>query len=247
MRRYPIAAALLAALLAAGTAKAAEVTMLCTTALKSVMEDVGPQFEKATGHKLKIQYSPTGPAKARIEKGEAIDITILGTGAIDELIKSGKLVGATRTDVARSSLGVAIKKGAPKPDLSSAESFKKAMLGAKAIAYTEGGLTGDYLKGLFQRLGITAQMDAKTLRTRGAETVAEGKADYGLTQISEILPIAGAELAGPFPKDIQEYTVFPGAVSTTAKEADAAKALLKYLTTPEAAKVMKAKGLEPAR
>jgi molybdate transport system substrate-binding protein len=240
------AAAWLALTLAAGAANAADITMLCTTALKTVMIDVGPQFEKATGHKLHIQYSPTGPAKARIEKGEAIDVTILGTGAINALIKGGKLVAATRTDVARSAMGVAIRKGAPKPDLSSADSFKKAMLNSKGIAYAEGGLTGDFLKGLFQRLGIADQMKAKTVLGRGAETVAEGKAEFGLTQISEILPIEGAELAGPLPPDIQEYTVFPGAVSAGAAQPDAAKALLKFLTSPEAVKVIKAKGLEPA-
>ena len=240
------AAASLALTLPAGAANATEINLLCTNALKSVVEDVGPQFEKATGHKLKIEYSSTGPARAKIERGAAIDVAILGTGAIDGLIKQGKLAGATRTDIARSALGVAIRKGAPKPDLSSAQSFKQAMLNSKGIACSEGGLTGDYLKVLFGRLGIAEQMRAKTVLARGAEAVAEGKAEFGLTQISEILPIAGVELAGPFPKDIQEYTVFPGAVSANAKEAEAAKALLKYLTAPDAAKAMKAKGLKPA-
>lgn len=240
------AAALALALASTVPAGAAEVTLLCTNALKSVVEAVGPQFEKASGHKLKIQYSPTGPAKTMIEKGEQIDVTILGSGAIDGLIKTGKLVGATRTELARSSLGVAIRKGAPKPDLGSSEGFTRAMLASKSIAYSKGGLTGDYLKGLFERLGIAPQMTAKTVFGRSAETVAEGKAEFGLTQVSEILPVAGAELAGPLPKEIQEYSVFPGAVSANAKQAEAAKALLKYLTSPEAAKVMKAKGLEPA-
>jgi molybdate transport system substrate-binding protein len=237
--------AALTLLLATATGHAAEVTLLCTNALKSVVEQIGPQFEKTTGHKLKIQYSATGPGKALIEKGEAIDVAILGSHAIDDVIKKGKLVGATRVVLARSSLGVTIRKGAPKPDISTPDKFKQAMLDTKSIAYAKGGLTGDYLKGLFERLGIAQQMAAKTVLERSAEAVAEGKAEIGITQISEILPIAGAELVGPLPKQLQDYAAFAGAVGANATQATAAKALLKYLTSAEAAKVMKAKGLDP--
>ena len=242
MMRMALAAATAATMLA-GPANAAEVTLLCSNALKSVMEDLAPRFEKASGHKLSIVYGSTGALKARIDKGEGFDLAIFGAGAIDGLIKDGKL--ASRSEVASSGMGVAIRKGASKPDLSSTEAFKRTVLNAKSIAFSEEGVTGVYVKGLFQRLGIADEMKSKTLHGRGAEMVAEGKAELGITQISEILPVAGADVAGPLPREVQQVTAFPAAVGTAAKEPDAARALLKYLATPEAAAVMKSKGLEP--
>jgi molybdate transport system substrate-binding protein len=210
------------------------------------MEELGPQFEKATGHKLKAQYGSTGPLKAQIEKGQAFDVTILGVDAIGDLIKSGKLASDSRTDVARSGMGVGIRKGAPKPDLSTTEAFKQALLKAQTIAYSDGGLTGIYIKGLLERLGIANDVKSKIRFGRGGEMVSEGKAEIGLTQVSEIISEPNAELAGPLPPEIQQYTVFPAAVGTAASQAEAGKALLKFLKSPEAAKVLKAKGLEPA-
>ena len=235
----------LAMLLAPVAAQAAEVTFLCSNALKAVMEDLAPRFEKSTGHKLAITYGSTNPLKARIDKGEAFDLTILGDAAIDDLIKQGKLDAATRVVVARSVLGVAIRKGAPKPDIGTTEAFKRALLNAKSIAYLEDGLTGTYLKVLFQRLGIADNMRSKYKNTRGGEAVANGEVELGVTQISEILYEKGAELAGPLPPEIQNYTNFPAAVSASARQADAAKALLKYLATPDAVRVLKTHGLEP--
>jgi molybdate transport system substrate-binding protein len=247
MTRIALAAAAASmAISFAGPASAAEVTLLCTNALKSVMEELGPQFEKASGNKLHIVFAATNPLKARIEKGESFDAAMLGGGAIDDLLKQGKLAAGSRTDVATSTLGVTIRKGAPKPDIATTEAFKRTMLNAKSLAFNKAGLTADYLKGLFQRLGIAEAMQAKFVDARSAEAVAEGKAEIGITQISEILPIAGAELVGPLPKDIQERTAFPAALSAAAKQPDAAKALLKFLVSPEAAKAIKSKGLEPA-
>jgi molybdate transport system substrate-binding protein len=231
--------------LAPAAAAAAEVTLLISNALKTVMEELAPQFEKATGHKLAITYGSTNPLKARIEKGEAFDLTILGDAAIDDLIKQGKLDSATRAVVARSILGVAIRQGAPKPDISTTEAFKRTLLNAKSIGYLEDGLTGTHLKVVYQRLGIAENMKSKHKNTRGAEAVARGEVELGITQISEVLYQTGAELAGPLPAEIQNYTNFPAAVSASAKQADAAKALLKYLASPDAARVMKARGLEP--
>ena len=239
------AAIALAILLAPITAQAAEVAFLCSNALKAVMEEIAPQFEKASGHKLVISFGSTNPLKARIEKGEAFDLTILGDAAIEELAKQGKLDAATRVVVARSVLGVAFRKGAPKPDVSTTDAFKRTLLDAKSIAYLENGLTGTYLKVLFQRLGITENMQAKHKSTRGAETVARGEAELGVTQLSEILYEKGVELAGLLPPEIQNYTNFPAAVSAGTKQADAAKALLKYLASPDAARVIRAHGLEP--
>jgi molybdate transport system substrate-binding protein len=239
------AAALVLALVSFG-AGAAEITFICSNALKSVMEELAPQFEKASGHRLRVTYGTTGPLQAEIEKGAVFDVTILGPAAIDELIKRGRLAAASRTDVARSGLGVAVRKGAPKPDLSSADSFKRSMLGAKSIAFLETGLTGTHLWTVFQRLGMTDEMKARHRNGRGAEMVAEGKAEFGMTQISEILHVTGVELAGPLPAEIQNYTVFAGAVRAGSNESAAAQALLEYLRSPEAVKVMRAKGLESA-
>mgnify|MGYP001612300885 CR=1 FL=1 len=239
------AALALAIMLAPAAAEAAEVTLLISNALKTVFEELVPRFEKATGHKLAITFGSTNPLKARIEKGEAFDLTILGETAIDDLIKQGKLVATTRAVVARSGLGLAIRRGTTKPDIGTTETFKRTLLNAKSIGYLEGGLTGTYLKVLFQRLGIADSMQSKHKSVRGAEAVANGEVELGVTQMSEILHQTGAELAGPLPPEIQNYTNFVTAIGADARQADAARALLKYLASPDAARVMKANGLEP--
>jgi molybdate transport system substrate-binding protein len=158
-------------------------------------------------------------------------------------------VGATRIDVSRSGAGLAVKRGAPKPDIGTTEAFKRALLEAKSICYVEQGATGIYLKGLFERLGIAEQLKGKTRllppSNPAAHAVANGEAEIGMTQISEILPYAGAELVGPLPAEIQLTSVYPAAVGAAAKEPKAAEAFIKFLTTPAAAAVLKAKGLEP--
>jgi len=238
-------AAIALVMMLAPLAEAAEITFFCSNALKAVMEELAPRFEKASEHKLSITYGSTNPLKARIVKGEAFDLTILGEAAIDDLIKQGKLVAATRVVVARSALGVAIRKGAAKPDISTTEAFKRTLLNAKSIAYLPDGLTGTYLKVLFQRLGITESMQLRYKNARGAEAVANGEVELGVTQISEILYQTGTDLVGPLPSEIQNYTNFPAAISAGARQADAAKALLNYLASSDAAQAMKARGLEP--
>jgi len=210
-------------LTAATVLQAAEIKVLSSTALKSVLEELGPQFEKATGHKVAAQFAPAADLKSRIEKGEAFD-------------------------VARAGAGVAIRKGAPKPDLSSAESFKRALLEAKSVAYVGTGATAANMRNIFARLGIVEEMKAKTKLLSGigaADAVAKGEAELGFTQVSEILGNAGAELAGPLPPEVQVYTVFPAAGAASAREPGAAVQFLRYLKTPDAAKVIRAKGMEP--
>jgi len=234
-------------MLACGTpAATAEVTALVSNALKTTLPELAPTFEKTTGHTLKVTFGSTEPLRARIEKGEAVDVTVIGEGAIDQLIKQGKLVAATRAVVTRSGLGVAIPKGTPKPDLGTTEAFKRTLLAAKSISFNERGLTGIYLWGLFQRLGITDEIKARYKDGSGAELVGKGESDIGLTQASEVALVAGVELGGLLPPEIQNYTVFPGAVATLAKQPGAAKALLEFLLSSDSARVMKAKGLEPA-
>jgi molybdate transport system substrate-binding protein len=231
-------------------AGAAEIKVICSNALKTTLEQLAPAFEKATEHKLDITWGATGPLKAGIEKGAAFDVTLLITGAVDDLIRQGKLVAATRAALANSGAGVAVRMGAPKPDISTVDGFKNALLNARSVAYVEQGATGVYLKTLLQRLGIAdAIKDRVKLlppENPAAKAISNGEAEIGMTQISEILPYAGAELIGPFPAAIQLTTSFGGAVSANAAQPQAAAALLKFLKEPSAAAVFKAKGLDPA-
>ena len=240
-----------AILLGAGiSASAAEIKVISSNALKTTLEALAPQFEKATEHKLVFVWGAAVPLKAQIEKGETFDLAVLTIAGIDDLIKQGKLVGGTRVNLASSGAGVAVRKGAPKPDISTVEAFKRALINAKSVAYVEQGGTGIYLKALLPRLGLADALKGKLVllppENPAAHAIANGEAEIGMTQISEILPYAGAELVGPLPAEIQLTTVFTAAVGTVAKQSEPAKALLKFLTTPAAAQVIKAKGLDPA-
>jgi molybdate transport system substrate-binding protein len=228
-------------------ASAAEVTALVSNAFKTSFPELTPLFERGSEHRLKATFGSTDPLKVRIEKGEAIDLAILGDGAIDSLIKQGKLVAASRVAAAHSGLGVAVRKGAPKPDLSTTDAFKRAITNAKSIGFNERGLTGIYLWSLFDKLGLTAVVKAKFKDGPGAEIAGSGAAEIGLTQASEIALVPGAELAGRLPSDIQSLTVFAAAIGSGAKEPDAAQALLRFLASPDALRVMQAKGLEPPK
>ncbi len=249
MRKNSICAtvAALASVILAGMAQAAEIRVLSTNGVKTVVEELAPQFEKVTQHKLVVRFAPAAELKAEIEKGAAFDLAILTAAATDDLLRQGKLTSATRADVAKSGAGVAIRKGAPRPDLSSADAFKRSLLAAKSIAYVGVGATGANMTRIFERFGIAAEMKAKTRVLSGVsapEAVAKGEAELGFTQVSEILPVAGAELAGPLPPEVQVYTVFSGAVGAGARQPAAAEAFLKFLTAPAAGPVIRAKGME---
>ena len=235
----------LAIMFGMSTASAAEVSGLVSNAFKTSFPDLAPLFEKASKHKLNVTFGSTDPLKIRIEKGEVVDFAIIGEGAIDTLVKQGKLDAATRAVVARSGLGVAIRKGAPKPDLSSTEAFKRTIVNAKSIGFNKGGLSGIYLWSLFDRLGVADVVKAKFTDGSGATLAGTGKTELGFTQASEVALIDSAELAGLLPAEIQNYTVFPGAVGTSAKQPEAAKALLRFLASPDAVRVMRTKGLTP--
>jgi len=243
-----VSAMMLAANVPAG---AAEVKVISSNALKTTLEQLAPAFEKATEHKLAFTWGAAVPLKADNEKGATFDVAVLTTAGIDDLIRQGKLVAATRAALANSGAGVAVHKGAFKPDITTVEAFKNALLSAKSVAYVEQGGTGIYLKALLARLGIADALKAKLKllppENPAANAVANGEAEIGMTQISEILPYAGAELVGPFPAEIQLTTSFAAAVGTSARQPEAANALIKFLTAPSAAEVFKAKGLDPAR
>lgn len=242
------AVAALGTFLCAAMAGGAEIQVLSTNGLKTVVQELGPQFERATQHKLAVRFAPAAELKGQIEKGAAFDLAILTAAGIDDLIRQGELAAPTRADVAKSGAGVAIRKGAPKPDISTADAFKRSLLAARSVAYVGTGATAANMRKIFERLGIAAEMKAKTRVLSGIsapDAVARGEAELGFTQISEILPVAGAELAGPLPPEVQIYTIFSAAVGVRAGQAAAAQSFLKFLTTPAAGSVIRAKGMEP--
>jgi len=217
--------------------------------VKGALEELKPQFERATKHKLNIAYGTAVPLKRQIDSGEAFDVVILTPALVEDLVKSGKVAAGTSAAVAKAGIGVAIKKGYPKPDIGTSEAFKKTLLAAKSIAYSKEGQSGAAMARLIERLGIAEEMKPKTvLETRPgmtAATVVEGKAELAFVLISEILPIAGAENAGPLPAELQIYVVFTAGISPGAKDAAAAKSLIDFLKAPGAVPVYKANGLEP--
>jgi molybdate transport system substrate-binding protein len=228
--------------------KAAEIKVLSTNGVTSVMRELGPEFERATGHKLVIRYDVTTALRNQIQGGETFDVAILTGPVTDELLKQGKLAAGTRADIARSGVGVAIRAGAPKPDISTVEAFKRTMLAAKSVAYTTQGASGIYFASVLQRLGIAEAMKPKAKLQPGgavAELVARGEAELAVQQISELISVAGVELVGPFPPELQSITVFSAGVAASAKEPEAARALIQFLTAPAASPVIKAKGMEP--
>ena len=232
-------------------ANAAEVKVIAGSAISGVMGELGPQFERKTGHKLAIQYGLAPALKRQIEGGEAFDLVILSPGPIDDLAKQGKLAVDTRTEIARAGVSVAVRAGAPKPDISSVDAFKRALLDAKSVTYTMESTTGIHLAKVFERLGISEQMKAKTkpqqVPERIAQAVADGEAELGFALTSVFVPVSGVDLVGLVPPELQNYLVFTAVVGAAAKQPEAAKALIKHLTGPEAVPVMKAKGWGPSK
>ena len=227
-------------------AQSPPLAVLSSNATRAVVQVLGPQFEKATGQRVVFSFANSADLRTRIDSGEAFDVAILTTALVDDLVARGTLAASTRTGIARAGAGVTIRKGAPKPDLSTAESFKRALLAATSVAYVGQGATAVIVKGIFDRFGIAGQMQAKTtLVLYAAEAVAAGEAELGFTQISEILPVAGAELAGPLPAELQVYTAFDAAASARSARTDAARSFIAFLTTSAAAAVIAAKGMEP--
>ena len=226
---------------------AAEIKVL-SIPLKGPLEEIRSEFERTTGHKLLIKYAPSAELRRQIAAGEEFDVVLIFPGQIDDLIKQGKVAAGTRVDIARAGLGVAVKKGAAKPDINSAETFKRTLLNAKSIAYSAEGASGIYFTGLLERLGIVAETKPK-LRPMGAGTVvqpvANGEVEIAVASVPTVLREPGAELVGRLPPELQHYVVYTGGVGSAPKDAEAAKALVKFLTVPAAMSVMNSKGLEP--
>src|SRR5215470_6016089 len=231
---------------------AAEIKVLTAGAFKQVVLAIVPEFEKQTGHKVTVENDTVGALSKRIEGGEVFDLAVLTPAAVNDLAAKGKFVAGSRHNLARVGVGVVVKEGAPKPDIGSVDAFKQALLAAKSVAYIDpaaGGSSGIYVSSLLDKLGVAAEVKPKAKLIHGgavAEHIAKGEAELGIHQISEILPVKGVTLVGPLPAEIQNYTVYAAGLGAQAKEGDAAKALLKTLTSPAAAEVLKSKGMEPA-
>ena len=235
--------------LAAGAAKAAEIKVVASVGVRAVLTDLAPAFERASGHKLSIIYGTAVPLKRQIDGGETFDVVVLVPTMLDDLVKQTKVVAGTSTDVARVGVGIAVRKGEPKPDISSADTFKKTMLAAKSVTYTKESQTSAVLMPVMDRLGIVAEMTPKTIleasSSATAQNVANGKAELGFILISEILPIKDIELAGPLPAELQRYVVFTAGIGATSKDTAAARAFIDFLKAPAAAPALKANGMEP--
>lgn len=233
-------------------AAAAELKVLTTGAFKSVVVALVPEFEKATGHKVILDNGTVGQLTKRVDGGETFDVLVLSPKGIDDYIKSGKLAAGSRVMLAKVGVGIMVKEGAPKPDVSSVEAFKQALLKAKSVGYIDpasGGSSGIYVAGLLTKLGIADQIKPKAKLQNGghvSDLVKSGEAEIGIHQISEIFGQPGVTLVGPLPAEIQNFTTYAVAVSATAKDAEAAKAFIKLLSGPSAAAVLKQKGMEKA-
>jgi molybdate transport system substrate-binding protein len=234
-------------LLAQPVARAAELQVFTARVGATVLAEIGSEFERTTGHTLKISVDLPEPFLRQIRAGEPFDVLISTAGPIDALIREGRLAQETRATFARSGIGVEVRKGARKPDISSVDAFKRAVLDAKSIAYLRIG-SGAYLHGLFERMGIAESIAAKTTRPETdivSELVAQGEIELGMVVSTQILTTPGVDFVGPLPPEIQHYIVFVGAIGAGSQAPDAARELIKYLGSPRALAVIKAQGMEP--
>ncbi|MEA3158265.1 MAG: molybdate transport system substrate-binding protein [Betaproteobacteria bacterium] len=224
-----------------------EIKVMLSAAFKEAYLELVPEFERTTGNKVTSLWVPSVKIMNRLQDGETVDIVILSAASLDELIRLGLVAKKGRYDLARSGIGAAVRTGAPKPDLSSGEALRRAVVAAKSIVYSTGP-SGIYLAGLFSRMGIAEEIKTKVKQVQGepaGAVVARGEAEIGFQQISELLPVPGIDLVGPLPPDVQEITVFSAGVHVASKAPDAARALIKCFIAPDAAPVIRRKGLEP--
>jgi molybdate transport system substrate-binding protein len=229
-------------------AMAAEVKVMAGAGMRGAFAELIPQFERATGNKIVIQYAGGATFRKQIEAGDEFDLVIIDSNEVDALIKQGKVDRDTRMDIVRAGIGVAVREGAPKPDISTVDAFKKALLSVKSVTYAPEGSTGRHLPRVFDRLGIAEEMKAKTTPNalvRVPQAVAAGEVELAISGIPTLLSVKGVQIVGLLPGELQSWFVNTAGVSAAAKQPDAAKALIKHLATPEAAAVIKAKGMEP--
>jgi molybdate transport system substrate-binding protein len=241
------------ALLLSDTASAAEVRVMISGGLTAAYKALVPEFERATGHKVLTAYGPSMGTTAnaipvRLERGEAADVLIMVGYALDDLAKQGKVIADSRVDLVKSPIGVAVKSGAPKPDISTADALKRTLLAVKTIAYSDSA-SGVYVSTeMFDKLGITDAMKDKAMKipaTPVGEIVARGDAEIGFQQVSELKPVEGIDIVGPLPDALQKITVFSASIASASKEPDAGKALIKFLASPAARAELIKSGMDP--
>jgi molybdate transport system substrate-binding protein len=246
--RTIIAAATL--LLATNIASATEIKALITTAMKAAIDELVPPFEQQTGNKVTIGYDPSGRLAQRLRKGEPADMILIASTELDKLIGEKKV--RERTDVSRTGIGIAVKNGAPHPDVSTPDALKRALLAAKSVAQTSiagGGITAFHVQRVFSRLGILEKVNTKIKFAKGGPNgrvstlVASGEAEIGLQQVSELMSNPDVEVIGMLPDKLQQVTINAASIVIKAKEPDAAHALIRHLTTAEALALYKSKGL----
>ena len=239
----------IAALLLPGAVAAAEIKVLSTQATEQSYRELVPQFEKASGHKVTTIFTGTLDADKRLAAGERYDLLVMSSASIDEHIKDGKLERGSRVDLAKSGVAVAVRPGAPKPDIGSADALKKTLLAAKSIGYSTGP-SGVYMLSVFEKLGIASQVRGKLKQTPSGvfvgTLIASGETEVGFQQISELVHFAGIDYVGPLPGELQRMTMFSAGIHAGAKQAEAARALVRFITAPAAAPVIRKHGLEPA-
>jgi molybdate transport system substrate-binding protein len=230
-------------------AQSPELHVMISDGLKTVVEELTPQIEHATGRKLAAQFNSSKNLRDKIQAGEPFDAAILTSDVLDDLIKQGKIVGTTRADISRTGMGVGVRAGAPKPDIGTPEALKHTLLNAKSISFNPTGASAAPTFNIFSRLGITDAVKPKLVLDaeagRPQMNVAAGKVELVISLIPEIKFFPGVDLAGPMPADLQSYINFAGAVAANAHDAEGAKALLKFITSPAVVPTLKAKGMEP--
>ena len=226
-----------------------ELRVFTTRSIATVLEKIGGEFELRTGRKLNVTTDVAARMVRRIDADEPFDFLVAAPAQIDGLINAGKIIPETRTDLARSGIGVAVRAGASKPDVSSVDAFKRALLRARSIAYLKEGQSGIYVAGLLERLGLADAIRSKlTLPETDivSELVSRGEVELGIVVITQILTTRGVALAGPLPPEIQSYITFTGGISVNSKSVAAVKELMAFLKSPAAIRIMRSQGMEPA-
>ena len=240
---------IVAAVIGINSAQAAEVKVMAANAVREALIELVSAFENSSGHKVITIWGGTEGLAKRISGGEVVDIVIIAAPNIDKLIQEGKLIAGSRADIAKSGVGIAVRTGLPKPDISSAEAVKRAVLAANSVAYSSGP-SGFYIADLLKRMGIADQIKDKVRQppsgVQVGELVARGQADLGFQQISELIHVKGIDYLGPLPPEIQNMTVYSAGRHTAAPAPDAARLLVKFLTAPEAAPIIKKIGMDPS-
>jgi molybdate transport system substrate-binding protein len=245
-----LVAAAICGLLMTQAAQAAEIRLLAAGATKEIFLELAAPFESSTGNKVVATWAGSADIKKRIGAGETYDLVIVGADDVDAFIKDGKMMPGSRVDIAGSGVGAAVKAGAPKPDIATSEAVRNAMLAAKMVAYSAGA-SGVYVQRLFERLGIAGQMKSRSKQTapgvRVAQYLANGEADLGFQQVSELVHETGIDFIGPLPADIQNITNYSSGIPVGSNAPEPARALQAVLSAPAAAAVIRKNGMEPSR